>query len=242
LAAAHRGLTSLSSTSRRTRHGIAPGPGPGPALHLLAGLWVASCPTCGHQLASARTPATLRTARRPPHLPCLSRGHPHGCHPGRPARRLMGAQVQRVGRVATLSLGVPGGRDQRPAVGPQQPDGHQWMRDAAVVTPGHGERAVVPWSPVPDRRADSGAVEVDRDRVRDRASDAAVGTVHAAVAAQRTPTRQSTGNVRHPATAQVRPPNPLPVDGLPGTARAYPRSAAPAQRSSLLRRRWASLN
>jgi hypothetical protein len=28
-----------------------------PALHLLAGLWVASCPTCGFQLASARSQA-----------------------------------------------------------------------------------------------------------------------------------------------------------------------------------------
>jgi hypothetical protein len=28
-----------------------------PALHLLAGLWVASCPACGFQLASARSQA-----------------------------------------------------------------------------------------------------------------------------------------------------------------------------------------
>jgi hypothetical protein len=28
-----------------------------PALHLLAGQWVASCPTCGFQLASARSQA-----------------------------------------------------------------------------------------------------------------------------------------------------------------------------------------
>jgi hypothetical protein len=27
---------------------------PGPALHLLAGVWVASCPSCGYQLATAR--------------------------------------------------------------------------------------------------------------------------------------------------------------------------------------------
>jgi predicted RNA-binding Zn-ribbon protein involved in translation (DUF1610 family) len=27
----------------------------GPALHLLAGVWVASCPTCGFQLTSARS-------------------------------------------------------------------------------------------------------------------------------------------------------------------------------------------
>jgi hypothetical protein len=32
-----------------------PDPAPEPALHLLAGLWVASCPTCGYQLSSARS-------------------------------------------------------------------------------------------------------------------------------------------------------------------------------------------
>jgi hypothetical protein len=37
------------------RSGLEPGPAPEPALHLLAGLWVASCPTCGYQLTSART-------------------------------------------------------------------------------------------------------------------------------------------------------------------------------------------
>jgi hypothetical protein len=30
-------------------------PGPAPALQLLHGIWVASCPTCGYQLTSART-------------------------------------------------------------------------------------------------------------------------------------------------------------------------------------------
>jgi hypothetical protein len=41
-------------------------PQPEPALHLLAGLWVASCPTCGFQLTSARTQARRerRAARR----------------------------------------------------------------------------------------------------------------------------------------------------------------------------------
>ena len=38
---------------------------PEPALHLLHGLWVASCPTCGFQLASARTQARAeRLGRR----------------------------------------------------------------------------------------------------------------------------------------------------------------------------------
>jgi hypothetical protein len=36
-----------------------------PALHLLHGLWVASCSTCGFQLASARTqPRAERLGRR----------------------------------------------------------------------------------------------------------------------------------------------------------------------------------
>jgi hypothetical protein len=37
----------------------------GPALHLLAGRWVAACPTCGYPLAAARTqPRCERRARR----------------------------------------------------------------------------------------------------------------------------------------------------------------------------------
>ena len=28
---------------------------PEPALHLLGGIWIASCPTCGYQLTTART-------------------------------------------------------------------------------------------------------------------------------------------------------------------------------------------
>jgi hypothetical protein len=37
-----------------------------PALHLLHGIWVASCPTCGFQLTTARTQARCerRAARR----------------------------------------------------------------------------------------------------------------------------------------------------------------------------------
>jgi hypothetical protein len=39
---------------------------PAPALHLLHGLWVASCPSCGFQLATARSQARAerRGARR----------------------------------------------------------------------------------------------------------------------------------------------------------------------------------
>jgi hypothetical protein len=39
-----------------------------PALHLLAGLWVASCPACGFQLASAQSQA--RAERRAARMSC----------------------------------------------------------------------------------------------------------------------------------------------------------------------------
>jgi hypothetical protein len=39
-----------------------------PALHLLAGQWVASCPTCGFQLASAQRQA--RAERRAARMSC----------------------------------------------------------------------------------------------------------------------------------------------------------------------------
>jgi len=41
-------------------------PRPAPALHLLHGIWVASCPSCGFQLATARTQQRCerRSARR----------------------------------------------------------------------------------------------------------------------------------------------------------------------------------
>ena len=37
-----------------------------PALHLLRGIWIASCPSCGYQLATARTQQRCerRAARR----------------------------------------------------------------------------------------------------------------------------------------------------------------------------------
>lgn len=37
------------------RPGLERPPVPEPAMHLLGGVWVASCPTCGFQLATART-------------------------------------------------------------------------------------------------------------------------------------------------------------------------------------------
>jgi hypothetical protein len=32
-----------------------PAPAPEPNPHLLGGIWIAACPTCGYQLATART-------------------------------------------------------------------------------------------------------------------------------------------------------------------------------------------
>ena len=48
--------SSQPATSRR----------PAPALHLLHGMWVASCPSCGFQLATARSQQRCerRAARR----------------------------------------------------------------------------------------------------------------------------------------------------------------------------------
>jgi NAD-dependent SIR2 family protein deacetylase len=39
---------------------------PEPALHLLGGIWIASCPTCGYQLVTARSQQRCerRAARR----------------------------------------------------------------------------------------------------------------------------------------------------------------------------------
>jgi NAD-dependent SIR2 family protein deacetylase len=48
------------------RPGLDPGPAPEPALHLRGSVWTASCPTCGYQLATARTQQRVehRAARR----------------------------------------------------------------------------------------------------------------------------------------------------------------------------------
>ena len=37
------------------RPGLDPAAAPEPNLHLLGGIWIATCPTCGFQLATART-------------------------------------------------------------------------------------------------------------------------------------------------------------------------------------------
>ncbi len=59
----------MHTRSYRTRPGTPSAPAAPPqelALHLLHGLWVASCPTCGFQLASARSQARCerRAVRR----------------------------------------------------------------------------------------------------------------------------------------------------------------------------------
>ena len=46
------------------RPGLDAGPAPGPNLHLLGSVWVASCPTCGFQLATARTQARCQRRSR----------------------------------------------------------------------------------------------------------------------------------------------------------------------------------
>jgi hypothetical protein len=56
------------------RPGLDPAAQPEPALHLLAGIWIASCPTCGFQLATARTHTAMRTTGRRPGLPYLPGG------------------------------------------------------------------------------------------------------------------------------------------------------------------------
>jgi hypothetical protein len=42
-----------------------------PTLHLLGGIWIASCPTCGYQLTTARTQERCERRARLPDLPHL---------------------------------------------------------------------------------------------------------------------------------------------------------------------------
>jgi hypothetical protein len=52
-------------------------PKPEPALHLFGGIWIASCPTCGFQLATARTqPRVERRAARRLCPVCHQAAHP----------------------------------------------------------------------------------------------------------------------------------------------------------------------
>jgi hypothetical protein len=53
---AHQQFPTISVPPGRRQVGLDPGPAPEPALHLHGGsLWVASCPSCGLELARART-------------------------------------------------------------------------------------------------------------------------------------------------------------------------------------------
>jgi hypothetical protein len=58
--------TPIQVSPELDRPGLDPAPVPEPALHLLAGIWIASCPTCGYQLVTARTQQRVerRAARR----------------------------------------------------------------------------------------------------------------------------------------------------------------------------------
>jgi hypothetical protein len=59
----------------RHRPGLDPGPAPEPALHLLGGIWIASCPTCGFQLVTARTQQRIERRARSCSCPvCMPRG------------------------------------------------------------------------------------------------------------------------------------------------------------------------
>jgi hypothetical protein len=53
-----------------------PTPPASPALHLLGGIWVASCPTCGYQLVTARTQARCERRAAPADVPGLPPGRP----------------------------------------------------------------------------------------------------------------------------------------------------------------------
>jgi hypothetical protein len=61
-----RALGQVQVSPGLDRPGLDPAPVPEPALHLLGGIWIASCPTCGYQLTSARTQERCeqRAARR----------------------------------------------------------------------------------------------------------------------------------------------------------------------------------
>jgi hypothetical protein len=66
-ATTHHRCDQDPATAGPEEHGLALGDRQ-PALHLLAGRWVASCPTCGFQLATATSQA--RCERRSRHRTC----------------------------------------------------------------------------------------------------------------------------------------------------------------------------
>ena len=64
----HHHCDPNTAMARPEDRGPAPDDARPPALHLLAGLWVASCPTCGFQLAQAQSQA--RAERRAARTTC----------------------------------------------------------------------------------------------------------------------------------------------------------------------------
>ena len=63
---ARRAVAQVKVSPGLHRPGTDPAPVPEPSLHLLGGVWIASCPTCGYQLVTARTQERVerRAARR----------------------------------------------------------------------------------------------------------------------------------------------------------------------------------
>jgi hypothetical protein len=51
------------------RPGLDPDPQAEPNLHLLGAVWIAACPTCGYQLATARTQERVERRARSRHCP-----------------------------------------------------------------------------------------------------------------------------------------------------------------------------
>jgi hypothetical protein len=78
---------------------------PKPAMHLLGGIWIASCPTCGYQLVSARTQARCQPGVAAPSAIRTPRHEPGAAHPGRdrcvwdanPRRRFLIGPIAQLG-------------------------------------------------------------------------------------------------------------------------------------------------
>ena len=65
---AHQHRTPIPVSPSLDRPGLDPAPVPPANLHLLGAVWVASCPTCGLQLARGRTQEWVE--RRAAHRVC----------------------------------------------------------------------------------------------------------------------------------------------------------------------------
>jgi hypothetical protein len=74
---------------------------PGVALHLLGGIWIASCPTCGYQLTTARTQERARSGPAASVARSAARHHAKVGMTARPeasGSALIGAKVGTPGR------------------------------------------------------------------------------------------------------------------------------------------------